>query len=330
MALVRTDPIIAWLLSSEIPTIRYRTLVELLEVKENDPEVKNVKRHIMDEGPVPTILGKQNAGGYWGEPEDFYQRSRYRGSCWNVHLLAQLDADGNDERIKAACEFMLQYSQHHETGVFCYRGDSSGGMKKGMLPCLTANMVYSMAKFGYARDERVLKAASWLVNNMRYELKGVTEKNWPYHYDICWRKRTCRSGAVKVLNGLMEMRDNGAPLQIDRSIEECSEYVARSCTGRDETQPSTLTRPEWDRLGFPHLYDTDLLEIGDVLWRSGVRGKAMDEIAERIRSFQGNDGRWTQNGQFVNKLSVRIEKPNQQSRFVTMLSLILLSKMNKI
>ena len=327
MSFEQDDPIIDWLLSSDIPTIRYRTMIDLLGKNLLDHDVAEQRRLIMADGPVPIVLSKQSPNGHWGEEEDFYQRARYFGTCWNVYLLAQLDADGEDERIRSACEFMLRASQDRESGAFSYRGTtSSGGVKKGILPCLTANMLYSMAKFGYAKDERVVKAANWVADTMVYMPDGLKDKDWPYHYDKCWRKRTCRSLAVKWLRAINELTSALAPVDLREAKEECSSYILETCLGRDGSQPSTLCRPEWGRLGFPHIYDTDLLEIGHALVDSGIRGDQIDLLVDQIVAARNSEGKWRQDGQFIKKMAVTMERPGEQSKFVTMLSLSLLSK----
>jgi hypothetical protein len=76
------------------------------------------KADIMKTGPVPKILSEQKQDGYWGKPEDFYVRCKYKGTVWNLILLAQLGADGNDERIKRACEFVLDNAYDRIGGGF--------------------------------------------------------------------------------------------------------------------------------------------------------------------------------------------------------------------
>ena len=95
-------------------------MIDVLGKSENDPEVREAKKEIMESGVVPRILVKQSNEGYWGIPEDFYVRSKYRGTVWQLIILAELGADGNDERIKKTCEFILGNSQDRQSGGFAY------------------------------------------------------------------------------------------------------------------------------------------------------------------------------------------------------------------
>ena len=135
-----SDPL-GWLLEPSDPSVRYRALRDLLDRPETDSEVVAARAAIMKTGPVPLILARQRRGGYWGVPENFYVCSKYKGTVWTFILLAELGADGRDPRIRAACEFLLAWSQDPASGGFSYRGSKkSGGQPSGIIPCLTGNL----------------------------------------------------------------------------------------------------------------------------------------------------------------------------------------------
>ena len=93
---------------------------------EDSPEVREARAALMAGEQVQKILSRQEPGGYWGKPEDFYERSKYKGTVWNVILLAEMGADGSDERIRRACEFLLNWSQDRRKRGFCSHGERSG------------------------------------------------------------------------------------------------------------------------------------------------------------------------------------------------------------
>ena len=136
-----------WLLEKNNPSVRFFTLTELLEKPENDFEVVEAKNEIMNFGVVPKILAKQSTQGYWETPERFYT-AKYKGTVWQLIILAELGADGGDERIKKACEFILENSQDRESGGFSFHTSarSGGGRHSGVIPCLTGNMVWSLIR----------------------------------------------------------------------------------------------------------------------------------------------------------------------------------------
>jgi hypothetical protein len=133
---------VEWLLEEENPSVRYFTLLDILGQRKNNPGMIKSKSRIMKIGSVPKILSSQRPGGYWENPEDFYVRSKYKGTVWSFLLLAELGADGRDARIKKACEFILKYSQDRKGGGFSIHGSAEyGGQHSKVIPCLTGNIV---------------------------------------------------------------------------------------------------------------------------------------------------------------------------------------------
>lgn len=96
------DNAMDWLLEEDNPSVRYYTLTDLLDKSQSDPAVVSAKKAIMTRGPVPALLAKQNEGGYWGVPQDFYIRSKYRGTVWTVIILAELGVTLNALRVLQA------------------------------------------------------------------------------------------------------------------------------------------------------------------------------------------------------------------------------------
>ena len=146
---LHADPT-CWLLEEDNPSIRYYTLINILDKSHDNPEVIESKNKIMEIGVVPKILSKQEAVGYWGIPENFYLRGKYKGTSWQLIILAEFGVDIKDKRIKKACEFIFKNSQDPESGGFAYMSNEGGtGDHEKVLPCLTANMAWSLTRLGY-------------------------------------------------------------------------------------------------------------------------------------------------------------------------------------
>lgn len=312
-----------WLMSPVNPTVRYRTMTELLGMGEEEREVQVAREAIMSTGPVPRILEGQRPGGFWGEPDRFY-RFKYKGTVWNLILLAELRADPDDQRVKDACEFILNNSQHRESGGFSDRGDEpKGGTPGGVMPCLTANMAYCLVRLGYADDARVMEAMSWIAKYQRFETQPPPSKDWPYRFERCWCPRDCRSGAVKSLKALSSLAMNQRTEDVKQSMRRGSEFLMEQCLYGGGNGLRATARNEWFYLGHPHMYDTDLLEIVKVLTDSGVRDSRMEEAFRFIRSRRNSDGRWLQGGsRSSDKYLVRLERKGEESRFVTLEALL--------
>ena len=101
-SVLKADPT-DWLLEKANPSVRYFALSQILDKPRSSSEVQEAKKEIMVDGVVPKILAKQNDGGYWEAPDKFYT-AKYKGTVWQLIIIAELGADGLDARVKKACE----------------------------------------------------------------------------------------------------------------------------------------------------------------------------------------------------------------------------------
>jgi hypothetical protein len=228
-SLVKADPI-NWLLEEDNPSVRYFTLTELLDKPVNDSEVKKAKNSIMNVGVVPRILAKQNSDGYWETPTAFYT-AKYKGTVWQLMILAELGANEKDSRVRKACEFILANSQNPEGSGFSMHLSSKtgGGRRSEVIPCLTGNMVWGLIRLGYLEDTRVQRGINWITTYQRFD-DGVREalKGWPYdRYVMCWGKHTCHMGAVKALKALAEIPADKRTAEVEATIKNGAEYMLR-------------------------------------------------------------------------------------------------------
>lgn len=307
-----------WLLEEDNPSVRYLTLRHVLGRGDDDREVREAKAHIMEVGLVPKILSRQEPEGHWGLPEHFYQNSKYKGTIWNLIILAELHADPQDERIYAACEFVLRWSQHRPSGAFSHRGSEKNGGNQSVLACLTGNMVFSLIRLGYGNDERIRKAIDWIAEYQRFELVSQAPKEWPYQYDQCWRDHTCRSGAVKALKALAEVPEGQRSKAVREKIDQGVEFLLAQHIFKRPPELKEISRKNWLELGFPLMWNTDLLEILSILAKLGVRDPRMNEAHDIVLSQQNEHGRWKQENHFHGRFITSIESNGKDSKWVTM------------
>ena len=216
-----------WLLETNNPSVRYLTLTEVLGKSVIDTEVVAAKKEIMQIGIVPKILDQQSDQGYWETPERFYS-AKYKGTVWQLIILAELVADGNDERIKNACEFILENSQDHESDGFSmwHSAKTGGGRHSGVIPCLTGNMVWSLIKLGFLSDSRVERAISWITTYQRFDdCNEPVPKGWPYNKATsCFSKHSCHMGVAKALKALAAIPVHKRSDSVKRTIDAAAEY----------------------------------------------------------------------------------------------------------
>lgn len=310
-----------WLLQDDNPSVKYLALKEIMDAPESHPEVRRARKNIMKTGAVPKILAKQTPGGYWEKPEDFYIRTKYRGTVWSFIILAELMASVEDYRIQRTCEFILHWSQDRESGGFSYRGsDKGGGNHSGVLPCLTGNMVWGLIRFGFGDDPRVRRAVEWMTAFQRFD-DGAIEapKGWPYdRFEVCWGKHTCMLGVVKGLKALAEIPPRKRTKNVDLFIRKAAAFLLKHHLYKKSHDPTRVAKPKWTKLWFPWMWDTDVLEMLVLLTGLGYRDQRMEEAMELLLSKQGKNGRWTLENTYNGRFQVNIESKAKPSKWVTL------------
>jgi hypothetical protein len=283
----------------------------------------------MTTGIVPRILVKQKPGGYWEKAEDFYVRAKYRGTVWQIIILAELGADGNDDRIKQAGEFILKMSQDRESGGFTYRGAvGGGGLHSAVIPCLTGNMVWSLIRLGYLEDARVQRGIDWLVKYQRFDdAEGPAPRGWPYDKrEPCWGRHTCHMGVVKALKALAEIPEDRRTKPVKNTIQKGAEYVLKHHIHKRSHNLERVSKPGWLNFGFPLMWNTDVLEILGILTRLGYRDGRMEEAIDLVVAKQDEQGRWLLENTYNGRFQVSIEQKGRPSKWVTLNALRVLKR----
>jgi hypothetical protein len=319
-SILKADPT-NWLLEEDNPSVRYFTLTELLDNPISDSEVKETKNAIMKIGITTRILAKQMNDGYWETPTAFYT-AKYRGTVWQLMILAELGADGRDSRISKACEFILANSQNPESNGFSMWSSekTGGGRRSGVIPCLTGNMVWSLIRLGHLEDPRVQRGINWITTYQRFD-DGIKEtpKGWPYDkYVMCWGKHTCHMGAVKALKALAEVPADKRTAEMEATIKNGAEHMLRHHIYKRSHDLSRVSKPGWLRFGFPLMYQTDALEILGILTKLGYKDERMQETVDLVLSKQDNQGRWNLESTFNGRFQVNIERKGELSKWITL------------
>jgi hypothetical protein len=174
----RTPDTVAWLLDCDDPFVRYFTLTLLGESADSVAAAKTWCL-ITTEGAVPLILAAQREEGDRCKRERFYT-AKTTGTVWQFIILAQLGADGADERLRRACEAILYASQDAESGGSCVNcAQAVGGRHGSVIPCLTGNLIFSLIKLGYLDDPRVRRAIDWITTYQRFDADDDAPIGWP-------------------------------------------------------------------------------------------------------------------------------------------------------
>jgi hypothetical protein len=315
-----------WLLGEDNPSVYYFTLTELLDKPQSDGEVQKAKAAIMTQGVVPKILSKQNSDGTWESPTAFYT-AKYRGTSWQLLILAELGADIADIRVRNACEFIFNNSQHKESGGFsmAHAEKTGGGRGSGVIPCLSGNMVYSLIRLGYLDDPRLQRAIDYITTYQRFDDGDGAPKGWPYdRFEMCYGKHTCHMGAVKTLKALAEIPTEKRNKATQATINAGVEYMLIHHIFKSSHNLQKVSKPGWLKFGFPLMYQDDALEVLGILAKLGCKDSRMQEAVDLVVSKQDAAGRWMRENTMNGRLQVDIERKGEVSKWVTLKALIAL------
>ena len=308
------------------------------------PDALAARRDLMTRGAVPRILSHQLDDGHW-EARDRFYTGKYRGTVWTLLILAELGADGSDERLRRGCEAILEDSQDRRSGGFATdrARKEGGGLHSRVIPCLTGNMVFTLIRLGMLDDPRVQAAIDWITTWARFDdgqgsapgtvagldsaagIDGDREppRGWPYEpFEMCWGAHTCHMGVVKMLKGLAEIPPERRSPAVSRVLDDGCEYLLRHHVFRRSHDLTKDSKPGWKRFGFPLMYQTDVLEILGLLGRLGKGGdERAREARELVASRADDRGRWRLQQTFNGRFWVDIETKGEPSRWVTLKAL---------
>ena len=170
------DPVLDWLLEETDPGVRFLAMRDLLDVEADDPALHAARRETLHKSPVMDILEAQEPEGYWVEAGPGYL-PKYRSTLWQVIYLGQFGADGNDERIKAAGNYVLASARSPHGGF------SMNGARSGMIHCLQGNLCSSLIELSFKGDPRLQEALEWLARSILGEgIATSSEKNASVRY----------------------------------------------------------------------------------------------------------------------------------------------------
>ncbi len=156
--------VVKWLLESEDPSVRYRTLVELLGCSLSDFDVQICKNQITASLPVKILLGKMHPDGFWLQKNprtgkvvgDGVAYGAFATTHFCLSYLAELGMDRSHPQIAKAAERYLQLQ-------------NMDGDFYGHFSCLLGYNIRTFTMLGYKDDPRVKRSIDLLLNTKRLD-----------------------------------------------------------------------------------------------------------------------------------------------------------------
>ncbi|MFW9884992.1 MAG: hypothetical protein ACFFEX_11470 [Candidatus Thorarchaeota archaeon] len=320
------EEVLEWLLEEENPSVRYWALQQLQDKPSSDTEVIEAQKQVMQSECVKSILAAQTDDYFWGNPDDMYN-PKYRGATHSLLILAELGAERAPE-IEIAIEhlFLFQRDSGHFLGDLPKTAKGKASVVKDGC-CLDGNILYYLLHFGYLEDTRVQRLIDFQVDYYDDTNGGWKCRAFPIDPSKVFLVN-CFMGRVKMLRGLSSIPEKARSKEmsaiIDKEIEvilenEVYKYLKNSDGTRKE-------KAGWKRFGFPLFYQSDMLEVLDVLTVLGVKDKRMQHAINYLTETRGKDGKWLLKNSYNGKMLCDIDVKGQSSKWITLRALRVLRR----
>ncbi len=313
-----------WLVEDDVPAVRAFALSRLLDRPLDDPEILAARSAAMASDPIRSILASQEPDGHWGPPGPGYY-PKYTGTVWQLMFLDQLGADGADERVQRACDYVLEHTPTSAGGMgaLASRSDTLPP-PSAAIHCLNGNVVRALVGFGRLDDPRVRAAVEWAARAVtgegmeRYYRSGTSG---PCFECAANDRHPCAWGAVKELLAFARIPPRRRTPLVRRAIDvgvdlllSVDPATAAYPTADRDSKPSGA----WFQLGFPSAYVTDVLQNLEALTELG-RGHdpRLANAVAWLLDQRDADGRWHNRHAYNGKTTVPFERQGAPSKWVT-------------
>lgn len=312
------DKVIDWLLGDDDPSVRYWTLVDLLDKHQTDQEVLATQEQTMRSICVRSIMDKMKPEGYWEKPDDIYN-PKYTATTHNLLILAELGVPRN-QAIEKAIEHVFRFQRRSGHFLIDLPKTEKGyesTVKDGC--CIDGNILYYLIHFGYLEDPRVQQLISFQEEYYSKEDGGWKCRAYPIN-SLGIFPANCYMGRVKMLKALASIPGKSRSKAIRNIVQKEIEVILDNQVYRylKETDGSRKEKAGWKRFGFPIFYQSDVLEVMDTLTKLGVRDERMNESIRLIESLRADDGTWVMKNSFNGKMICDIEGKGRPSKWITL------------
>jgi hypothetical protein len=315
-----TADMLSWLLEPDAinPGIRYFALRDILGHPPDDSQVTAARADVMRTGPVPAILDAQYPDGYWVKPGPGYS-PKYRSTLWQVIFLAQLGADGRDERIRRAIEHVFAHAQAPNNGF------SINGHTSTTIHCLWGNIVRALLDLGYETDERLIRAIDALAGSITgegyewYRKGGVQAPGFvcSANYGL-----PCAWGAVRALWALNRVPATRRIPVVEAAIEASANFLLSYDVARADYPHKERINSSWFKFGYPLGYVADVLLNLEALTEAGYgNNPRLSGAIDLLLSKRDDQGRWKMEYSYNGKMWADVEKKGQPSKWITLRAL---------
>jgi hypothetical protein len=191
------ENVLNWLLEESNPSVRYRTLTELLNVPQDQSKIVDTRKKIVDSRPVTKIFAQIDRDGAWP------WSGSYDSPELGIGYLGELGLDRTNPIVDKAVQTYL--SQQYPDGSFpssYSMRESRENARRNDASCYYALTMRGLLRLGYQDDERVKKALSFMLSEARWDGGYLCTKSY-----VKDSTKSCIRGSKNVLLLFAELPD---------------------------------------------------------------------------------------------------------------------------
>jgi len=307
------NSVLEWLLEEDNPSVRYRTMTELLDVPAGSPEAVKTRADIESSEPVQKIFARMHPDGCW-----LQKKSRTK----------EFLGEGVEYGAEATTHFMLSYLS--ELGLtrehpLVYKAadrylnlQQSDGDFWLHLSCLFAFNIRTFIRLGFRDDPRVQKTIDLMLNTVKLDGGYLCELHEGKYKTR--EVKSCIRGCVKALTAFAELPEYWGHR---RCLDLVDYFLHRECLYR-MTDPSRPVSQDVIRTSFPFNWRASVVEIVYGLSRMGYGGK--NEAAKAwavLEEKKDNTGRYILDWSPSHiKPFFKVGKKGEPNKWVTLYALL--------
>lgn len=274
--------VIDWLLEENGPSVRLRTLKELLDCEDDYPQVVQAREEILQSAPVRRLLEQMHPGGFWLQKNprtgavvgDGVVYGSFATTHFCLAYLAELGLDRSSPTVALAAERYLNLQQ-------------PDGDWFGHFSCLMGYNIHTFVRLGYRDDPRLKRAVDLLLNTPRPDGGFLCDFHEKPRKTI--PVKSCIRGSVKALWGFAELPETwGHP-----RVKQLVEYFLKRGGIFQSAHPTLPVNKDMVQPSFPVIWRANTWEVLYALSQMGYGGdKHLDRAWEEFEKSAGPNGRY--------------------------------------
>jgi hypothetical protein len=250
MVMEFNSEVIQWLLQDDEPSMKFRTLRELLDGDDDMPEARRAKNAILQSSPVSDVLDKMHPDGYWLQKNprtkvEVGDGALY-GSFATTHFclayLAELGLDRTQPQVEKAAERYLSLQKPDGDWLNHYS-------------CLLGYNIRTFLLLGYRDDARVNRSIELMLQTVRED--GGYLCDWHEGKYKTRQVKSCIRGSVKCLLAFAELPEYWDHPRYRQLVD----YFLRRGGVYQSNHPGTFVNQDMERFSFPITWRANLWEV---------------------------------------------------------------------